>query len=200
MFGWIIRLAAKPLIASVLGRVKAAWDWVFKSTAHVLLALLALMFGLLLWQHFKLNRALDDKVQLESKLEDCRLGRAADIKTWTERVAAAEELAKQRQLALHGASQDAQAYHDQLVAADKSLRDYKSTHRLRGPGTAQAGTLPPAPAGDGGGAQVHGDTSASTLLAITSSDIDACDASYSYAASAYYLMQDLISRGLAVQQ
>lgn len=200
MFGWLAGLAAKPLIASLIGRIKALWNWVFENTTHLLLALLALAVGFAVWQHFQLNTAREAESKAKSALEDCRTGRAADIQTWNERVAAAEALARHNQGLLNGAAKDAQTYRDQLASANQSFLDYKRTHRLPASGAFASGAMPGGAADAGGSAALPDGSPTGTFLAISEADLNTCDATFTYAAGAYQLMQNLLSKGLARPQ
>lgn len=187
---WLVSLLARPLIASFLGKIKAGFKWVFSSWLHlvIMIAVGASLYAL--HEH----RA---RLKAESDLEACRLGRAGDIQTWNERVAAAKAETKRQQGLYEGASRNAQTYYNELAQADQSLRDYKSANWLRVPAQ---GALPTTTPRLGGDSAVHGEAPAGAFLAISEADLDACDADYKYAAAAFHLGQTLIQQGQAVLQ
>lgn len=174
-----------------LGRV-AAWllglarrhPWPTACAALLLLAW---------WQWSGKEDALAGRDQARSALATERKSREAERAGWRREVAAAQAVTAAAERKSQEIASDAQTAHDTLAADNAGLRDYIAGRGLR----ARSDTAVAARATEDLGAAVPAEASGGTLVAADATDLEICDALYSYAVPAYEWGQGLIAAGLA---
>lgn len=149
------------------------------------------------WQYRRAERWSDAHDAKAAALVAEQDARRADREEWNARVAAANKartdaIARSKELA-----HDVEEQHAALVADNAGLRAYIAAHRLRGTGTARADPVPAAGAAQDHATGVPEQPTANALVAVSITDLEACDGAWAYAISAWRWGQGLVSQGLA---
>ena len=161
-----------------------AWDFASRYPFQALCVILA---GCLIWQTAGKNNALD-------KLDAEKAAHKADIAEWQLKSKAAQAATAKAEKDAKDSADDAQKVRDVLAQNSSALDDYIASHRVQDrqcPGSIPAASKGDAPA-------VPEGTTPGSVVAISESDIRACDAAWVYAESAYQYGRSLVSKGLAV--
>lgn len=176
-------------VLAVLGIGRKVLSWLLEAAKaypwqFALVAALALAW----WQWSGKTEVIGQRDAAKASLASEKDGRKADRAEWDRKVAAANAATAAAQRKSQEIAHDAQQSHGALLADNAGLRSYIATHRVRGQAgsaAASAGTA------EDQGAAISDGTAASTLVAVTESDLENCDAAYAYARGAYEWAQRL---------
>lgn len=161
-----------------------AWDFASRYPFQALCVILA---ACLIWQTVGKNNALD-------RLEATRTTLKNERAEWQLKSKAAQAATAKAEKDAKDSADDAQKVRDTLAQNSSALDDYIASHRVQDrqcPGSGPAASKGDAPA-------IHEGTTPGAVVAVTESDVRACDAAWVYAESAYQYGRSLVSKGLAV--